>query len=148
MTSSVVLPEAVLAALAPAREILTSLAREGVHEVLDPKIIRSAQVAIRVNGNDYLDGMRNVLAASGLDPDLTERRVPVPAGERAHMDEGPVDDHEDCDDHNCEECYSGHSTYACCGYCPDCERHRDDTERDEVCSMGHCHSCEHECDNW
>lgn len=53
-------------------------------------------------------------------------------------------DCEPCDDHDCEQCSPCDGTYSCCGYCPDCESHPGD-ERDQVCSLGHCHECEHRC---
>jgi hypothetical protein len=49
-----------------------------------------------------------------------------------------------CDDHDCQQCFGDHSAYSCCGYCPECDSHAGDGD-DEKCSMGHCHSCEHEC---
>lgn len=39
--------------------------------------------------------------------------------------------------------------YTCCGYCPACEEHVESDDRAgeyyDVCNMGHCHVCEHEC---
>lgn len=39
--------------------------------------------------------------------------------------------------------------YNCCGWCSEHEEHcgRDDAERYEVCNKGHCHYCDHYCDN-
>ena len=37
---------------------------------------------------------------------------------------------------------------SCCGYCTDCESHHDDSDRDGVCNMGHCHECEHVCEGY
>lgn len=34
--------------------------------------------------------------------------------------------------------------YQCCGYCDDCEEHHGDG-REDVCNMGHCHDCNHDC---
>lgn len=51
-----------------------------------------------------------------------------------------------CDDHDCQQCYRDHDAYSCCGYCPECESHMGDS-RDEVCNLGHCHECEHNCDS-
>ena len=36
---------------------------------------------------------------------------------------------------------------SCCGYCSDCETHHDDSDRDRVCNMGHCHDCKHVCED-
>lgn len=42
-----------------------------------------------------------------------------------------------------EECdYAG----SCCGYCVECEEHHGN-ERENVCSMGLCHECDHHCDD-
>lgn len=45
-----------------------------------------------------------------------------------------------------DECRS--DPYSCCGYCSECESHHDGAGNDEVCDMGHCHSCEHRCSSY
>lgn len=44
------------------------------------------------------------------------------------------------------ECTYGSS---CCNYCHDCETHHPegDGDTDEQCNLGHCHDCEHRCDD-
>lgn len=57
-------------------------------------------------------------------------------------------DCEQCDDHDCEQCGCGpNEALACCGYCPECTGHAGDG-RDERCDQGHCHECEHRCEDW
>ena len=161
MAPSVALPDALVTRLAPAVAAQRELATEAVHAVLDPSIIRSAQVAVRANGNEYRAGMRRVLEHVGLDPDRAERQgvqappsPPVSSDRRCACEScsgeecagSGDDDHYNCDDHDCEECYSGHIAYGCCGWCPECESHQGDG-RDDVCDQGHCHDCEHVCDN-
>lgn len=53
---------------------------------------------------------------------------------------------EQCEDHDCEQCYHGHTVYGCCGYCEDCDHHvqRDGYHRCSHCE--HCSECEHYCD--
>lgn len=52
-----------------------------------------------------------------------------------------TDTEEEDEDEECD--YAG----SCCGYCSDCDTHHGD-ERDEVCSRGHCHDCDHNCDDY
>ena len=71
------------------------------------------------------------------------------------------DDHEQCDDHGCEECYGtdyrcdDHGcdacrpdcyTASCCGYCTECASHPDGPDDSDTCSnCGYCHECGHVC---
>jgi hypothetical protein len=53
-----------------------------------------------------------------------------------------------CDDHSCAQCNCGpDAAYSCCGYCSECDSHAGDGD-DERCNMGHCHECDHRCEDY
>lgn len=50
-------------------------------------------------------------------------------------------DDADCTVHRCD------GAMGCCGYCLDCDTHHGDGD-DDRCNMGHCHECDHRCDDY
>lgn len=56
-----------------------------------------------------------------------------------------------CDDHGCTQCWPegcpSDEVSSCCGYCDHCDRHVPDfdVDTDYVCSLNHCHDCDHSC---
>lgn len=47
---------------------------------------------------------------------------------------------------DCPDPDDHHELRACCGYCYECDAHDGGHDRPDVCDMGHCHECEHECE--
>lgn len=82
-------------------------------------------------------------------PEHVEPEVPERTCECEYCtDETCQGDCDSCDDHGCAQCNCGpDSAYGCCGYCPECGSHPGDSG-DEKCNMGHCHDCEHRCDDY
>jgi hypothetical protein len=86
-------------------------------------------------------------------PDMPEPEPEPPAPERTCeceycTDEACQGDCNECDEHSCAQCNCGpDAAYACCGYCPECESHEGDGNN-ERCNMGHCHECNHRCDDY
>ena len=90
------------------------------------------------------------LMAQGVVPPWETGEAPA---ERTCACDGCTDercqgDCESCDDHGCEQCYSDHGTYDCCGYCPDCDTHpnqSDASNYSRCAECDHCSECEHYC---
>jgi hypothetical protein len=56
-----------------------------------------------------------------------------------------------CDDHDCEQCFGAHTVRTCCNYCEDCDSHTDgrqDRYDWQRCDQGHCHECDHRCEDY
>lgn len=55
-----------------------------------------------------------------------------------------------CEYHGCSQCHPDgcpeDDLYGCCGYCEECQRHPNGPNGDDVCSMNHCHDCDHNCE--
>lgn len=174
MASPVILPAGVLASLAPALEAVREEVREGVRSVMIPRIVRAAQVAVRVNGARYAHGaaaivgavtdpgalrMDQLLAARDKDvQEATRRRlgtesVTVPGNWLPANDDDDDDDDDDDEEQEEEEeegCDHNHGT-SCCGYCRDCDTHH---EEDGDClsntcrNCGYCADCDHTCSDY
>jgi hypothetical protein len=67
-------------------------------------------------------------------------------------DETCQGDCDPCQDHLCRQCYDpddGHYASDCCGYCDECDTHwQDASPLDDTCDRGHCHTCDHRCENY
>jgi hypothetical protein len=170
MASSVILPAEVLASLAPALEAVREEVREGVRSVMVPRIVRAAQVAVRVNGAKYAHGaaaivgavtdpralrMDQLLAARDEDvQEATRRRlgtesVTVP-GNWLPANDGDDDDDEEEEEEEEEECPQDRGT-DCCGYCRDCGTHHDEDPDylSNTCrNCGYCADCGHTCSDY
>ena len=60
-------------------------------------------------------------------------------------------DRDPCDDHSCSDCHPegcpDDGLRRCCGYCPECEKHKDGYEGDYRCGeCNRCSECEHSCE--
>jgi hypothetical protein len=139
------LPAEVLAALAPAAELVAQEAREGTMIVETNRALRTGKVFVRANGNEFRRGTDQILTSvyPGVTVDSPERDVYVEPPE-------PSDDDDEDDEEDAPECEEACATCGCCGEC-DNGRHGDsdpDSRYLYTNRLGatYCSDCEHECD--
>jgi len=138
------LPAEVLAALAPAAELVAQEAREGTVVVETNRALRTGKVFVRANGSGFRRGADEILTSvyPGVTVDSPERDVYVEPPE-------PSDDDDDEDDEDAPECEEVCGTCGCCGECDD-GRHGDSDPNSRYLYTNrfgatYCADCDHTC---